>query len=661
MKISPLKRIIAILLFLTMILNPVMSLVGTVAGTIAVIGSIKMMLSDLIQEASDEVKAILQQAFTEVEALESSLMADVADLSDAALADIDELLGSNLERIDTILQATLAQLSQYTDKLDTIVATQIQNAVHEANVTWNTALQDLDRLSVKIGNGVAVIVDNVFIQILRIIVIVGAFIVLIIGVITLSKKRTPGFIISGIAAVLLIFSFTPLFAMATASFGVASEELTLDPELLYPRFLRVRPGINLSFKQDGTIEILGMNLLSKDGPSKLLFGTNSNQLKESPQATISDVKVNVPMEIITQNSGRYYMKLQRADGQESETLSFYIPRPEEIPIRIDYTIWQSGQFRQEFTGLFQIRDSQSIHKIHKSTRRSYSRIYTPDNRFGFLNWRSVSYTRTNVIESHMSDLKVNLEGSGLRVDFKLRSGSIWDNYDGKYHADYQIVNQRTDNGTTREQAVHGSKILYFDQETSSISATKNSFYNDTFMVDLTPNILGGQVYKIGSTATLGTIKPISQKLESIKLQNFQIDLQKSLQTLPRIQSDVQFKNFSGTNSILKALPKPVERSVESSSTESSTELILAPILLEAFFFIPQTESYVDFTLGAAPDLPGFTPSKTYYDVIVQMPDQVQKILKNKSASSEVMNDEGKVLFQFYIENEELHVKWLHIE
>ena len=118
---------------------------AAVGGTIAAAGAIKLMLEDLISQASEEVKVILEQAYNDISVLEASMATDLKDLEQMTMDDLDRITGARISDIDNMLQSTLSQLTLTGNLMNQNIAQQIQDAAHQSLVLWKNISKDLDK------------------------------------------------------------------------------------------------------------------------------------------------------------------------------------------------------------------------------------------------------------------------------------------------------------------------------------------------------------------------------------------------------------------------------------------------------------------------------------------------------------------------------------
>jgi hypothetical protein len=599
-------------------------LVETIAGIGAATGALSSLLNGVIDKVSDETKAILGQALQEANALESTLTTDLSQFENVTVADIERLTGNTLSQVDNTLQSSIADITRLEDKINAQVAGQIRDAVHMANVTWAKVAKDSAKLVLKIERGAAVIIDTSLVQVVKIITLVCAFIVLIIGVIVLIKRRTPGIIISSIGLVLIIFCLTPFFNSLVSNWSNIREAVTLDDSVDPPEILIIAPS-SANFGETGTMAILGMNFLPKKDTSKLMLGTAQNALRQESRASIGPNKIDVPLDVFTKASGTYFIRIDRDDSQKSAIFSFYVSRPNEVPLAISFTIWQTGRWSAQSSGSLQVRELQDEHNAGNTTR-SYQSIYTPPSP-----WRSTSFTKNELRSNNISVLTENLVGNSLKVNFNLTSGPFYDRWRGWYDADYAISLENSNLGDTRGMAEHGETTLYYDEETGSVSAVKSNRYAS----------LGVASYELALGGTLSPIGAVSAAAGRLPAKLSEI-LKGSL-----IRSDSAFLDPRAFRRVgLLAGSNRAPLFTQHVAVPHAPVRDAVPLLdnLRHAFAVPR-QSQIVFSLGTAPAAPGFSPQQTWYDVAVVF-GSMSKAFSGKTGQTPVFNDEGKIVMTF---------------
>lgn len=614
--------------------NPSLAAVG---GTIAAAGAIKLMLEDLIDQASEEVKTILEQAYNDISVLEASMATDLKDLEQMTMDDLDRITGARISDIDNMLQSTLSQLTLVGNLMNQNIAQQIQDAAHQSLVLWKNISKDLDKKISRIERGVAIILDSTMIQIVRIVVIIISLIIVIVGLRLIRKQKTVGLFTAITGAFLLIFSLTPLFPKIVSTFGAVDEEIPLNAKLPPPEIFAIRPGASLKWHQKGNLEFLGFNLLSHEGSSKLHWGTNENNMRVDHSAAIDPLKVTLPMHIITESSGSYYLKIERADGEVTPTLSLYVKKPEEISVRVDYRIWQRGQWRSTLVAQdpWKIRKDQGIHKLAKKTRKCY------DYKFSEKDWHIDSFEKKIIKNDHMDELQENIVNNVLKVHFCLKSGTKFNKWHGRYYADYYPSYSRSEPGTTEEMATSGNVVLYFDEEKGNVSLRNTSIFAVTSRVSFYEKMLGG---KILARAT--TIEPIIEARPGA--------------VAYRSWNQIRRRQFTLPTQVLLS-PQRIRRvsaELQPRRIKLKSGLVLSSRLRNIFRKFKQVKKKI--LLGKAPRVNGFTGELTYYDALVVSRD-INESKLNKTGLTPIYDNNGILVIKFETDQQnKLWLNWLYV-
>lgn len=610
---------------------------AAVGGTIAAAGAIKLMLQDLIDQASEEVKTILEQAYNDISVLEASMATDLKDLEQMTMDDLDRITGARISDIDNMLQSTLSQLTLTGNLMNQNIAQQIQDAAHQSLVLWKNISKDLDKKISRIERGVAIILDSTMIQIVRIVVIIISLIIVIVGLRLFIKQKTVGLFTAIIGALLLIFSLTPLFPKIVSTFGAVDEEIPLNAKLPPPEIFAIRPGASLKYHQTGNLEFLGFNLLSHEGSSKLHWGINENNMRVDHSAAIDPLKVTLPMHIITESSGSYYLKIERADGEVTPTLSLYVKKPEEISVRIDYRIWQRGQWRSTLVAQdpWKIRKDQGIHKKTKKTRKCY------DYKFRKKYWNMDSFKKNISKNDNMNELQENIVNDVLKVHFCLESGHFFNKYHGRYYADYYASYSRSEPGTTEEMATSGNLVLYLNEETGNISLRNTNIFLDTSKVSFYEKKLGG---KILARAT--TIEPrIEARPDAVAYRSW---------------NQIRRRQFTLPTQVLLS-PQRIQRGSVQYRTrrlQLRPELRSSSQLRGIFRNFKQVNKKI--LLGKAPSVNGFTGELTYYDALVVSRD-INKAELKKTGVTPIFDNNGILVIKFETDQQnKLWLNWLYV-
>jgi len=349
------------------------------------------------------------------------------------------------------------------------------------------------------------------------------------------------------------------------------------------------------------------------------------------------LKVTLPMHIITENSGSYYLKIERADGEVTPTLSLYVKKPEEISVRIDYRIWQRGQWRSTLVAQdpWKIRKDQGIHKLAKKTRKCY------DRKFRKKYWDMDSFTKNIIKNDHMSELQENIVNNVLEVHFCLKSGHLFNKYHGRYYADYYASYSRSEPGTTEEMATSGNLVLYLDEETGNVSLRNMGILLDTSKVSFYEKKLGGKILARATTIEPGIeARPSAVAYRSwnqIRRRQFTLPTQVLLspQRISRVSAELRPR-------IIKLRP----------------DLRLSSRLRGIFRNFKQVNKKI--LLGKAPNVNGFTGELTYYDALVVSRD-INKSELNKTGLTPIFDNNGILVMKFEIDQQsQLWINWLYV-
>ena len=620
------------------------SFVETVAGIGVVATALNEVLDNVIDKVSGEVKDILNQAKSEAMGLESTIGSDLFRLEDVLIADIERLTGNTLNQADNMLQASLADITRLEARIDVQMAKQIRDAVHLANVTWKNVAKDAERLVVKIEQGTAVIVDSSLIQLVRIITLICAFAVLIVGVIVLIKNRVPGIVVASVGLLIVIFCFTPLFPALVSNWSKISEVVKLDDSIDPPQILVVSPA-SLKFNDKGQLEILGMNFLPKTGSSRLMVGRDANHLSAEGRASVQPNKISVPLESFTKASGLVVYRIERDDGQKSADMTLYVQKPEQIPIRISYTIWQSGIWSSQSAGYYQVRKTLDEHGWG-DTKKNYYETYAPVSM-----WTSTGFTKNEISVNHRYDLTENLSGTGLQINYSLKSGPWWDQWRGWYNADYTITLMNTNYGDTRGLAEHGEKTLYFDEETGEVSAVRNSVFQGLGISSYEMK-LGGKIFAKGAPviAVKKRFNMGEVLYRSMTSAGSPVIRRSAFKSMP-LPQDVRFKPLTGGSNSQVYFLKPFQRRGE--------RTVLNITLPQENTFRMTAHSQTVFELGQAPSAPGFQPQQTWYDIAVVFGDSSES-MTGKTGQTAVHDSQGNLLMTLYTDAQgKLFMTWMH--
>lgn len=600
-----------------------------VGGTIAAAGAIKLMLQDLISQASEEVKAILEQAYNDISVLEATMATDLKDLEQMSMDDLDRITGERISDIDNMLQSTLSQLTLTGNLMNQNIAQQVQDAAHQSLVLWKSISKDLDKKINRIERGVAIILDSTMVQIVRIVVIIISLIIVIFGLRLIRKQKTVALFTTIIGALLLIFSLTPLFPKIVSTFGAVDEEIPLNAKLPPPEIFAIRPGASLEWHQTGNLEFLGFNLLSHEGSSKLHWGMNENNMRIDHSAAIDPLKVTLPMRIITESSGSYYLKIERADGEATPTMSLYVKKPEEISVRIDYRIWQRGQWRStlEPKDPFKIRITKDNHS-YKTTKKCYDRKYTRKY------WHMDSFRKNVIKKNKLEDLQENIVNNVLQIHFCLKSGPFYDRWRGWYHADYYTSYSRSEPGTTEEMATSGNLVLYLDEETGNVSLRNMGILLDTSKVSFYEKMVGGRI-----RVRTATIEPTPVALP--------------------YWHQIRRRQITRPTQVLLS-PQRISRvsaELRPRSIKLRRDLSLSSRLQGIFRNFKQVKKKI--LLGKAPSINGFTGELTYYDALVVSRD-INKSELNKTGLTPIYDNNGILVIKFETDQQsQLWINWLY--
>jgi hypothetical protein len=606
------QRIIRLLLSLVLLLGPVgtshgqasLLAVGSLVGAAA---GLKAMLNDLVKTASDEVKQILNEALNGAADLEASMAEDLKDIEAMTMDDLDRITSNRVSDVDNVLQNAIAQLVQAGNQLDAALAQRIQDAIHQAQISWKMISQDIDQKLVRVERGVAIIVDAALIQVVRIAVIAVSAAIAVAGLLITRRTRRPGLIAAGAGGLLLIFSLTPAFASVISTFGRVSEEISLNAKLPPPEIIAVRPAVPPTYHQKGNLEFLGFNLLSPGGPSRLEWGTDQNHLSQYGPCTLTPVSAVAAMDQLTNASGAFYFRIARADTQFSQVVTVYVSKPEWIKVLVSYSVWQRGSLTATMDKTWQIRKNQDDHGWGKTTR--------PYN-YGFSEggWKMTSFERTYVRMNNCQDLTENIVNDELRVSFELKSGPFYDRWRGWYDADYYTPLTHTGFWSTQEQAMSGQGVYYLDPETGQVYVRLLGLFNDSYALSAYEMKIGGRFRHVSTGA-----QPIG---------------------LP-----VHISPFRGV-----AFSKPAE-----AYEIPNAAVVTIPVQSLAGYKTVGKE----FCLATAPAVSGFTAAQTQYSVNVVFP-QFTRSATNKYGVTPIADERGRTVMAFETRDGQLWVKWLYI-
>jgi hypothetical protein len=621
---------------------PVSAAAQSVRGVGATAVALDAVLTHLVNNVSTEVKQILQQALEETQGLEATFSTDFANYRGMTVSDIESITGNALNQVDNGLNSSLADLTRLEETVNAQVATQIRDSIHLANISWKNVAKDTEKLMIKFERGAAVIVDTTMIQVIRIIVLVGAFIILVIGVIVLVKKRAPGIVVGAIGLVLIIFCFTPFFSSLVSTWAKTSKVLALDDSVDPPQILIITPA-SFNFGDKGTLQVLGMNFLPAKGSSKLMVGKDSaNAMAVESRASINPASIALPLEIFSGQSGTYYLKLVRDDGKESPVFSLYTQKPEQVPIRISFTVWQTGKMKSDLTALHQVNTWQTDHGWGNTTK-TYQSMYTPPVPFA-----TKDFTKNPITDNNLSSLTENITGTSLLINYTLTSGPSWDTWRGWYQADYTVHSSMTDfNANTRQFADHGTATLYYDEETQQVSATKSARVLHLGLISFQARMGGTLTAQGASPASAARLPAFAKSLATNAVPAEELfapqgSFRAASVAAPAISAPLTGRS-AGT--YLRAFARP-------SAAQPST----AP---QARTLRLNQNTQITFDLGGAPQVPGFEPAQTWYDVSVSFGDVSQAITSGTGQKS-VMDNHGKVIMTFATDSSgKLSMTWMN--
>jgi len=572
----------------------------SVAGVIASASAIKSMLSGLIDKASGEIQETLQQALNGITELENDLMKDLEGLENATMEDLDQITQDRLSEFNSMLESTLALILQLERDINMDLAIRVKSSIAEANETWVLISKDLDEKIIKTTKGICKVVDTATIQIIRIVVIICAFILVISAIFLLRKYKTQGYIALAIGSVFLIFSLTPWFGKAVTGIGLGADVLPNDGILPEPYILSTYPdALSFNYDQHGNASIYGVNFVSDSAPSKLLFGTSVSNLRSLNQSSINNTVIQFPCNSITNSSGTYYFQLNRGDGKKSQIINAYVSRPEEIQVKIEYTIWQVGQLRSYFatTDPFQVREVHRCGRL-ESNVQSYDGVWVcsaPDG--GIIQ----DFLKDPINDRYLSDLNEYINSGIFHVDFNLSCKTF--NRAGWYRADYYFSCFKDDiDYETIAMATSGVLVLYYDPETHR--------------------------YNTSSCRIIDGIK-LYQKAERIKFSSTQTTAQ-NVRTIA-----------------LKIPGTLLQQEFRSAIYQGTTLPDLSGIIL----------TNQEFKLGEAPDLPGFTPNQLKYDAVITSAN-VNEMVEHREESSVIRNRQGDIFMRLTIEGESLMARMI---
>lgn len=602
-----------------------------VGVTIGVAQSVKEMLEDLIRTASAEVRAILEEAFDEISLLENRLTMDLKNIEDIAMDDLDRFASGLVSDVDDLLQSTMAQLMRSANYVDAAAARQVQDAIHQAVILWERVSKDLDRKMILVQQGVAVIIDAAMVQAARITLMIIAIMIMILGFLLLRRVtlKKIAICIGIFGAALLIFGLTPLFPRAVSALGRGGEKLPLDAPASPPEIFAIRPSASLEFRQQGDLEFLGLELNAAGGATKLLSGRSENTLREHTSAAVGPNKITIPLDDITSQSGVHFFRIDRADTQSTAIVVVYVREPAEIPVRINFSLWQRGTWSSHAINTLRIRNSQHIHKLINSTQRCYQSVLPVRD------WEIKRFT-SNVIDSkHCSNIRAWIESSALQlnVGYCLTSGPIWDDYSGKYNADYFAHLERSERGATEEMATRGDVVLYLNPATGVIHSRNTGPIIPYSGLPLYERRLGGRI----------TAQPE--------------------QTPPAAQPRIPWYEVRRRVGMHPAMSPISPQKITSISG------LHAPLQLPGHAFPPGWQlplfpgggSHANkFLLGRAPEVPGFAGDQTVYSALV-VSSLINASALNKTGMTPVYNDRGILVLNFETDNRaQLWVTWLYV-
>lgn len=597
---------------------------ATIIGAAAALSAV---LKSAINEAAEEVRRILQEALTGAQNLEAATADDLRDLEKMTRDDLDRLTANRMSDLDNLLQGTLAQLIQAGNQIDAALANQIKDAIGKSLLLWDTISKDLDNKIIKIERGIAKILDASLIQIIRIALIIASVAMVIVGLILMKKIKKPALITMIAGAVLLVFSLTPLFPLALSNFRSIEKEIPLNTPLPPPSIFAVYPSPPLKWQQTGNIELIGLNFISHGGISSFLRGDKADALVADETASFEPSKVSVSMKPVTQKSGTYYLKIIRndADGKtvESQLITIYVQKPEEIPVSITYKIWQAGQWNSYSNTSWQIRVTQSDHSWGK-TRKCYTRERYVEG------WHMKSFTKKEHSANKVDDLNERIENDYFKVDFCLTSGPKWDTYRGWYEADYILNLYRSRPGNTEEMASRGELILYLDEETGQVKVATNTIFKEEFGIAAYEASLGGRI----SASQI----PAEQLKKSEIFDTIQ-------------EYTIEPKLYFKPKEWVKFKENPKKPIIEPGR-------IIDPSILERFLKNSKSVER-EILVGKAPTVPGFAGEKAYYDVMVVFPTFRHAEL-NKEGTTPVYDDNGILVMSFDTDKHgQLWARWLY--
>jgi hypothetical protein len=205
MNIFATKVLFFLVIAMLLIETPLKSNPLAVAGVIATAGAAKSMLSNLIEQTNGELQETLKQSLNGINLLESDIMEDLEGLENATMEDLDKITQNRLAEFNTMLESTLAMIMQLETSLNIDMAIRVKASIAEASATWLLISQDIDNKILKTTKGIYLTIDNASIQVLRIVVVICAFVLIISAIFILRKHKIPGYISLFIGVIVLIF------------------------------------------------------------------------------------------------------------------------------------------------------------------------------------------------------------------------------------------------------------------------------------------------------------------------------------------------------------------------------------------------------------------------------------------------------------------------
>jgi hypothetical protein len=432
-----------------------------VIGVLATAGVVKSMLSSLINRAGDEVRSTLQEALQEITVLESKLMNDLEGLEKATMEDLDKITQDRLSEFNSMLESVKALVLQLEQDINADLAIRMKASIAEANATWSLISQDINQKIQKTTKGIFYVIDDASIQILKIIFVICSFVLIIAGIFILRKNKKVGITALVFGTVILIFSLTPFFRIATSNLSLFKDKIEENGSFPDPFILSTFPdALSFSYNEQANINIFGVNFVGDSTPSQLFYGKTVSNLKPISQASINNTVIQFPSSLFTGSSGKYYLQVVRGDNKKSQIINAYVTEPELIPIKINYVIWQIGIFSTYSVQELQVRD------VH---RCGYWDSYIKDFHHGFSdnNWKVQDFSKESINDRYLSDLNEYTNSGNFSVDFNLKCHPF--NQAGWYRANYFLNSKMESSGDTRPMANSGVLILYFNPETQKYS------------------------------------------------------------------------------------------------------------------------------------------------------------------------------------------------